>query len=45
MKFQTSMRFSGELDLPEMKWISEDSLDVVFNAHVPLKLNAGMDFI
>ena len=45
MKFQTGMRFSCEHNLPETKWISADSLDVAFNAHVRLKLNAGMDFI
>ena len=32
-------------NLPETKWISADSLDVAFNAHVRLKLTAGMDFI
>ena len=45
MKFQTGMGFSCEHNLPETKWISADSLDVVFNAHVHLKLKAGMDFI
>ena len=45
MKFQTGIRFSCEHDLPETKWISADSLDVAFNAHLRLKLNAGMDFI
>ena len=44
-KFQTGMRFSYEHNLPETKWISADSLDVAFNAHVRLKLNTGMDFI
>ena len=34
MKFQTGMRFSCEHNLPETKWISADSLDVAFNAHV-----------
>ena len=34
-----------EYNLPHTKWISADSLDVAFNAHVRLKLNAGMDFI
>ena len=35
MKFQTGMRFSScEDNLPEMKWISADSLDVGFNVHV-----------
>ena len=37
--------FSCEHNLPETKWISADPLDVAFNAHVCLKLNAGMDFI
>ena len=37
MKFQTS-RFSCEHNLPKIKWISIDLLDVVFNAHVCLKL-------
>ena len=45
MKFQTGMRFSCEHNLPETKWISADSLDVAFNAHVRLKLIAGMGFI
>ena len=45
IKFQTSMRFSCEQNLPETKWISADSLDVALNEHVRLKLNAGMDFI
>ena len=45
MKFQTGMRFSCEHNLPETKWISADSLDVAFNAHVRLKRNAGVDFI
>ena len=45
MKFQTGMRFSCEQNLHETKWISADSLDIAFNAHVRLKLIAGMDFI
>ena len=45
IKFQTDMRFSCEHNLPETKWISADSFDVAFNAHVRLKLNAGMGFI
>ena len=45
MKFQTGMRFSCEQNLPEAKWISADSLDTAFNAHVRLKIIAGMDFI
>ena len=45
MKFQIGMRFSCEHNLPETKWISADSLDVAFNAHVRLKLSAGVDFI
>ena len=36
---------SCEHNLPKTKWISAGSLDVAFNAHVRLKLNAGMDFI
>ena len=40
-----SFWFSCEHDLLETKWISAGSLDVTFNAHVRLKLNAGMDFI
>ena len=39
MKLQTSMRFSCEHNLPEKKWISADSLDIAFDAHVRLKLN------
>ena len=39
MKFQTGMRFSCQ-HLPEAKWISADSLDIAFNAHVHLKLIA-----
>ena len=34
-----------EHNLPETKWIRADSLDVAFNAHVRLKISAGMDFI
>ena len=45
MKFQTGIRFSCEHNLPGTKWISADSLDVAFNAHVRLKRNAGVDFI
>ena len=45
MKFQTGMRFSCEHNLPETKWISADSLDIAFNAHVRLKLIPGIDFI
>ena len=45
MKFQTGMRFLCEHNLYQTKWISAGSLDVAFNAHVRLKLNAGMDFI
>ena len=45
MKFQTGMRFSCEQNLPETKWISAESLDIVFNARVRSKLIAGMDFI
>ena len=42
MKFQIGMRFPCEHNLPETKWINADSLDVAFNAHVRLKLNAGL---
>ena len=35
------MRFSREQNLPEVKLL----LDIAFNAHVHLKLIAGMDFI
>ena len=45
MKFQTSMRFLCEHNLPQTKWISTDSLDVASTAHVHLKLNASMYFI
>ena len=45
MKFQTGMRFSCEHNLRETKWISADFLDVAFNVHVHLNLNACMDFI
>ena len=45
MKFQTGMRFLCEHNLPTLNEIRADSLDVAFNAHVRLKLNAGMDFI
>ena len=45
MKFQTVMKFLCEHNLPQTKGISTDLLDVAFNAHVRLKLNAGMDFI
>ena len=45
LKFQAGMRFSREHNLPETKWISAGSLDVAFNAHVRLKLNACMNFV
>ena len=45
MKFQTVMKFLCEHNLPQTKGISTDLLDVAFNAHVHLKLNAGVDFI
>ena len=45
MKFQNGIRFSCEQNLPEMKWISADSLVIAFNTHVRLKLIAGLDFI
>ena len=38
MKFQTGMRFSCEQNLLETKWISANSLDTAFNAHVRFKL-------
>ena len=40
MKFQTGMRFPCELNLPEAKWISVNSLDIAFNEYVRLKLIA-----
>ena len=43
-KFQTGIRFSCEHGLPETKRISAGLLNIAFNAHVGLKLNAGMDF-
>ena len=45
MKFQTGVRFLCEHNFSEMKWISTDSLDAAFNAHVRLKPSASMDFI
>ena len=45
MKFQAGVRFLCEHSLPQTKWISIDSLDVAFNAHVCLRLSSGMDFI
>ena len=45
MKFQTSMRFSCEQNLPEAKWVSADSLDSAYNAHVRLKIIYGCYFI
>ena len=42
MKFQTGMRFSCEQNLPEAKLITRNSLDIAFNAHVRLKLIAGV---
>ena len=38
MKFQTCMRFSFKQNLRETKWISANSLDIAFNAHVRFKL-------
>ena len=38
----TGKRFSREQNLPEIKWISEDTLDVAFNAQLRLKLIAGL---
>ena len=45
MKFQTSMRFLCEHNLPQTNWISADSFHVASTAHVRLKLNASMYFI
>ena len=42
MKFQTDMRFPCEQNLPKAKWIHADSLNNAFNAHVHLKLIAGV---
>ena len=42
MKFQTGMKFSCEQNLPEVKWINADTLDITFNVHVRLKLIAGV---
>ena len=42
MKFRIGMRFSGKQNLPEAKWKSENSLDIAFNAHVCLKIIAGV---
>ena len=36
-KFPIGMAFSCEQDLPKANWISADSLDIRFNAHVRLK--------
>ena len=43
MKFQTGMRFSCEQNLPKLKWVSVDSSDIAFNAHVCLMRIVGMD--
>ena len=45
MKFQTDMRFPCEQNLPKVKCLSADSLDIAFNAHVRLKLIAYINFI
>ena len=42
MKFQTGMRFSCEHNLPEVKLISADLLDIGFNARVRFKLIVGV---
>ena len=42
MKFKTDMRFSCEHNLPKAKWINTNALDIAFNAHVRLKLIAGV---
>ena len=44
MKFQTSMRFSCEHNLPETKWISADWLNVAFNAFNAFKTQCGHGF-
>ena len=44
IKFQTGIRFSCEHGLPETKRISAGLLNIAFNAHVGLKLNAVIDF-
>ena len=45
IKFQTGMRFSYEHNLLETKRITADLVDVAINAHMPLNLIGGMDFI
>ena len=45
MKFQTTIEFSCEQNLPEVKLISANLLDIAFNVHVHLKLMASIDFI
>ena len=44
MKFQTSMRYSCEHNLPETKWISADWLNVAFNAFNAFKTQCGHGF-
>ena len=41
IQFQTGMRFSCEQNLLETKWISADSLDIVFNDHVVFETHWG----
>ena len=43
--FKPAWGFHVNKILPETKWIRRDLLNIVFNAHVRLKLIAGMDFI
>ena len=40
--FWPKWNFKPAWDLPEAKWIRAGSLDIVFNAHVHLKLMAGV---
>ena len=44
-KFQTSMRFACEQNLPKMKCVNAELLDISFDSCVHLKLSVGMDFI
>ena len=42
IKCRIGMRVSWEQTLPDIKWINADSLDIVFNAHVLLKVIVGV---
>ena len=42
MNFQTGSKFSCEQNLPRVKWINTDLLNVAFNVHVSLKLIAAL---